>query len=76
MDLVLVHYYLINMKETLVTIGIILAIISAIAFIIGFFMLFFESQRKAGLKIMLFSVIGFVIGFGTCVANFSLGPMH
>jgi hypothetical protein len=39
-------------------------------------MLFFENQRKLGLKILLFSVIGFVIGFGTCVANFSLGGMH
>ncbi|MCZ8330821.1 MAG: hypothetical protein O9282_05875 [Flavobacterium sp.] len=64
------------MEDTLVTIGIILAIISIIAFAIGFIMLFFENQRKLGLKILLFSVIGFVIGFGTCVANFSLGGMH
>lgn len=64
------------MKDTLVTIGIILAIISVVAFIIGFIMLFFENQRKHGLKVMLFSLIGFVIGFGTCVANFSLGGMH
>jgi len=39
-------------------------------------MIFFESRRKLGLKVMLFSVIGFIIGFGTCFANFSLGAMH
>ena len=65
-----------NMKEALVTIGIILAIISVMAFVVGFVMIFFESRRKLGLKVMLFSVIGFIIGFGTCFANFSLGPMH
>mgnify|MGYP007072862730 FL=1 len=64
------------MKETLVGIGIFLAIISVIAFVVGFIMIFFDSRRKLGLKVMLFSVIGFIIGFGTCVANFSLGPMH
>jgi len=64
------------MKETLVGIGIFLAIISVIAFVVGFVMLFFDSRRKLGLKVMLFSVIGFIIGFGTCVANFTLGPMH
>jgi hypothetical protein len=64
------------MKDTLVEIGIILAVISLIAFLIGFIMLFFESQRKLGLKIMLFSVIGFIIGFSTCAANFSMGSMH
>jgi hypothetical protein len=64
------------MKETLVGIGIFIAIISVVAFVVGFIMIFFESRRKLGLKVMLFSVIGFIIGFGTCVANFSLGPMH
>ena len=64
------------MKDTLVTIGIILAIISAFAFFIGLLMVFFESSRKTGLKVLLFSVIGFIIGFGTCFANFSLGGMH
>lgn len=64
------------MKEILVTIGVILAMMSVIAFLVGFVMLFFESRRKLGLKVMLFSVIGFIIGFGTCFANFSLGAMH
>ena len=64
------------MENALVTIGIILAIISVVAFVIGFIMLFFENQRKHGLKVMLFSLIGFIIGFGTCVANFNLGGLH
>jgi len=64
------------MKDTLVTIGILLAIISAIAILVGFIMIFFESRRKLGLKVILFSIIGFIIGFGTCFANFSLRGMH
>jgi len=39
-------------------------------------MVFIKSKRKTALKIMLFSAIAFIIGFGTCVATFSLGPMH
>ncbi len=64
------------MKESLAGFGIILAIISIVSFCIGFIMIFSEKQRKLGLKILLFSVIGFIVGFGTCFANFSLGGMH
>lgn len=60
------------MKDFLVNFGCFVAIISFIVFIVGFFMLFAESKRKLGLKFMLFSAIAFVIGFGTCAANFSI----
>jgi len=57
------------MEEVLVGLGIFLEIVSLISFIVGFVMLFFDKRRKLGLQMMLFSVIGFVIGFSTCVNN-------
>jgi hypothetical protein len=42
--------------------------LSILAFLIGFVMLFFESKKKLGLKLLIASGIVFVIGFGTCVA--------
>lgn len=60
------------MSDFLLNFGIIVAIFSSVGFIIGFFMLFSDKDRKTGLKFMAFSVIGFIIGFGTCMANFSL----
>ena len=64
------------MKETLASAGIMLAIVSVIAFFIGFLMLFWKSQQKLGVKILVSAIIGFIIGFGTCLANFSMGNMH
>jgi len=57
------------MEEVLIGLGIFLEIVSLISFIVGFVMLFFDKRRKLGLQMMLFSVIGFVIGFSTCVNN-------
>lgn len=59
------------MRDSIVTIAIILALISLVAFFIGFILLFFESKRKIAAKILLYSFIGFVIGFGTCTASIS-----
>lgn len=64
------------MKDFLTGFGMLLVLGSVFAFIVGFFMLFIEKSRKTGLKLMLISVITFIIGFGTCAANFSLGNMH
>ncbi len=63
------------MSDTLATLGGIAAFLSFICFIISFFMLFFEKSRKLGLKLLIGSIITFVIGFGTCAANFSMN-MH
>ncbi|OXA75833.1 hypothetical protein SAMN05444397_10218 [Flavobacterium aquidurense] len=61
----------------LVFIGSMIAFISVIAFLVGIGRLIFISENKQlSLKIILFSVIAFVIGFGTCAANFTLGNMH
>jgi hypothetical protein len=59
------------MKNILTSFGIILALISVLVFFIGIVLLFFESKKKYGIKMLLFSVIGFVIGFSTCALNFN-----
>lgn len=64
------------MKDFLATAGMFLALASIITFLIGFVMLFIDSKKKLGLKILIYSVIAFVVGFSTCAVNFSLGPMH
>lgn len=65
------------MGEFLVLIGDLTALISVIAFLIGIVRLIFISDdKKLSLKIILYSVIAFIIGFGTCAANFSLSGMH
>jgi len=65
------------MGRFLVIIGSMIAFISVIAFLVGIVRLIFISENKQlSLKIILFSVIAFVIGFGTCAANFTLGNMH
>ncbi|EJL65730.1 hypothetical protein [Flavobacterium sp. CF136] len=65
------------MGEFLVFAGAIIAFMSVIAFLFGIVRLIFISDdKKLSLKIILYAVIAFVIGFGTCAANFSLGGMH
>ncbi|AWK06747.1 hypothetical protein HYN56_21945 [Flavobacterium crocinum] len=65
------------MNDFLMTIGGFAALASFIGFFIGLVRLIFVSEdKKTSLKIILYSVIGFVVGFGTCAANFSLGGMH
>lgn len=65
------------MGEFLVLIGGLTALISIIAFLVGIFRLIFISDnKKISLKIILYAVIAFIIGFGTCAANFTLGNMH
>lgn len=65
------------MGEFLVLIGGLSAFISVIAFLVGIVRLIFISEnKKLSLKIILYSVIAFVIGFGTCAVNFSLSGIH
>lgn len=65
------------MGDFLVFVGGAIAFMSVIAFLFGIVRLIFISDdKKLSLKIILYSVIAFVIGFGTCAANFSLGGMH
>lgn len=47
-------------------------IISVVMFFVGLVLLFFESQKKLAVKILIYSAITFAIGFGTCVAVIAL----
>lgn len=61
------------MKESISVIAMIVALLSAIAFIFGLLrVLFINDDKKFSIQIMLYSVILFIIGFGTCYATFSL----
>jgi hypothetical protein len=55
------------MNELLGILCMILFGLSILSFITGFIMLFIESKKKLGLKLLIASGIVFVIGFGTCV---------
>ena len=50
----------------------IVLIISVVLFGVSFIMLFFESQRKLAVKIMIGCVITFVIGFGACIVGIKI----
>lgn len=64
-------------SEILLQIGMALAVLSAPLFLVGLIMIIAsEKSRKIGIKLLIGSIITFVIGFGTCFANFSLGGMH
>ena len=57
--------------DLLCTLSGIIALISIVFLIIGLLMLFSEEKRKLALQIILYSIIAFVIGFGTCFATLS-----
>lgn len=60
------------MMNFLCILSAIIAFISVISLIVGFLMSFYQDKRKLALQIILYSVIAFVIGFGTCFATFTL----
>lgn len=64
------------MRDELGLIGFVVAFISVLTFFFGILRLIFVEEKKISLKIILYSAIAFVIGFGTCAANFSLSGMH
>ena len=65
-----------NWGDFIVSAAIIIEMISVAVFFIGIVFLFIESKKKLGLKLIIGSVMSFIIGFSVCTANFTLGPMH
>ncbi len=55
------------MNESLFTIGLLICIVSSIALFIGIILLFFENKRQNAVKILIYSFIGLIIGFSTCI---------
>jgi len=65
-----------NWNDFLVSAAIIIVLISVLVFFVGIVFLFIDKNKKTGLKLIIGSIIAFIIGFGTCFANFNLGGMH
>ena len=62
-------------SEILASIGMGIVFLSPIVFLVGLIMMIVSSKnKKIGLKLLIGSIIAFVIGFGTCLAN--LGSLH
>ena len=55
------------MDEFFVNLGMILSLFSTSLFIISLFMMNPEKDKKNGIKVMVFAIIGLIIGFGTCM---------
>ena len=56
--------------------ALVLLVICPILFIVGLFLLFDIKKRPIAVKIIIFSVIGFIIGFGTCLTSINIGGGH
>ncbi|MFN3753828.1 hypothetical protein [Flavobacterium sp.] len=53
---------------------VLILILSPIVFVIGIILAAFsKGTRKVGVKLIIGSVIAFIIGFGTCMASMSSG---
>ncbi len=61
------------MNDYYESLGIALAVLSGTVFVIGVILLIFIDNKKLAGKVILWSIIGFIIGFGTCLANLSIG---
>ena len=65
------------MTESSITLWCIYMIICIIVFISGIIVAIFnKEERKKGIKMMVFSVIAFLIGFGGCVAYLYINPVR
>jgi hypothetical protein len=56
--------------EIIYTIALYLFFLCLLGFIIGLCLLAENKTKEKGLKIILFSIIGMIIGYGTCTINF------
>lgn len=43
---------------------------SILTFIIGLILLFFKNKREIAIKILIYSTVAFVVGFGVCAVGF------
>jgi disulfide bond formation protein DsbB len=64
-------------SEFLAEIAIVMVIASPFVFLTGLILLIASPKnKKVAIKLLIGSIIGFIIGFGTCLANLSLNGMH
>jgi peptidoglycan/LPS O-acetylase OafA/YrhL len=67
-----------NLNKQLIDVLIVVLLIGSVwLFIFGILMAIFNpNQKKIAVSMIITAIITFIIGFGTCFANFTLGPMH
>jgi hypothetical protein len=67
------------MEDSLMTILIVLTVVSPLVFLVGLIMCIVskeEANRKLGVKLLICSVISFVIGIGGCLMVMNSTGMH
>ena len=65
------------MNESLFTLWCICMFFNVMIFIAGALIaIFIKVDRKKGIKMMIYSLIAFLIGFGGCVVYLSINPMR
>ncbi len=57
------------MKEIITIIALIIMALAPFVFLIGFIQVFSTKSRQSGIKLLVFSIIGFIVGFGMCCSN-------
>ena len=60
------------MRDVLASLSMIVVGLSVLAFFFGLIRLIFIKEKKFSLQILAYSIIAFIIGFGTCCASFQL----
>lgn len=60
------------MRDIIASLSMLVAGLSVLAFFFGLIRLIVIKEKKFSLQILAYSVIAFIIGFGTCVATFQL----
>lgn len=64
-------------KQLIDVLIVVLLVGSLWVFLFGLLMAIFNpNQKKIAITMIIGSIITFIIGFGTCFSNFTLGPMH
>jgi uncharacterized membrane protein len=65
------------MTESSLSLWFVYMILCIIFFIAGIFVTIFnKAERKSGIKMMVFSIIGFIIGFGGCLTYLHFNPFR
>jgi hypothetical protein len=59
------------MKDFITTIALIIIAIAPFVFLAGFVQVFNKERRQIGIKLMVLSVVAFIVGFGMCSSNMS-----
>lgn len=57
------------MEQLIFVIAMVIMAVTPFTFLAGLIQVFSTKSRQNGIKLMVFSVIGFIVGFGMCCSN-------